>query len=80
MAGMSKIGRFVAISAALAALGLSGGALASADPTTSGGSGGYVDADGTVGTYNPAVQGPQDDDNNQGAYTRGSTFVWPQYR
>lgn len=77
---MSRIGRFVAISAALAAIGLSGGAIASADPTTNGGSGGYVDSDGTQGTLNPAVQGTQDDDGYQGAYSKGSTYVWPQYR
>lgn len=77
---MSKIGRFVAVSAALAALGFGGAAIASADPQTSGGSGGYVDMDGTQGDMVPAVQGTQDEDNNQGAYTKGSTYVWPQYR
>ena len=80
MRPMSKIGRFVAISAALAALGLSGGAIASADPTTNGGSGGYVDSDGTQGDMEPAGQGTADDDGFQGAYSKGSTYVWPQYR
>lgn len=77
---MSKIGRFVAVSAALAALGLGGSAIASADPTSSGGSGGYVDSDGTQGDMVPAGQGTADDDGYQGAYSKGSTFVWPQYR
>lgn len=80
MLTMTKIGRFVAVSAALAALGLGGSAIAAADPTTSGGSGGYVDADGTQGTPSAAVQGTQDDDGYQGAYSKGSTYVWPQYR
>lgn len=77
---MSKLQRFVAISAALAALGVGGSAIAAADPTTSGGSGGYVDSDGTQGELKPAIQGTQDDDGDQGAYSRGSTYVWPQYR
>lgn len=80
MVSMSKFGRFVALSAALAALGLGGGAIASADPTTNGGSGGYVDTDGTQGEMKPAGQGVPDDDGYQGAYSKGSTFVWPQYR
>ena len=77
---MSTFRRFVAISAALAALGLGGAAVASADPTSSGGAGGYVDTDGTQGEMKPAVQGTQDDDGYQGSYSKGSTFVWPQYR
>ena len=36
--------------------------------------------DGTMGDMVPAIQGTMDDDNNQGAYTKGSTFHWPQYR
>lgn len=77
---MTKLGRFVAVSAALAALGLGGSAIASADPETSGGSGGYVDSDGTQGDMEPAGQGTTDDDGYQGAYSKGSTYVWPQYR
>mgnify|MGYP006265643825 CR=1 FL=1 len=77
---MSKIGRFIAVSAALAALGFGGSAIASADPTTTGGANGHVDSDGTQGEMKPAMQGAQDDDGFQGAYSRGSTYVWPQYR
>lgn len=80
MKNMSKFARFIAASAALAALGLGGSAIASADPTTNGGSGGYVDSDGTQGDMEPAGQGTQDDDGFQGAYSKGSTYVWPQYR
>ena len=80
MTGMSKLGRFIALSAAVAALGLGGSAIASADPTSSGGAGGYVDTDGTQGELKPAGQGVVDDDGYQGAYSKGSTYVWPQYR
>ena len=80
MVAMSKLGRFVAISAALAAIGFGGSAIASADPETNGGSGGYVDSDGTQGDMEPAGQGTPDDDGFQGAYSKGSTYVWPQYR
>lgn len=80
MRGMSKLERFVAIAAAVAALGMGGSAIAAADPTSSGGSGGYVDSDGTQGEMKPAGQGVPDDDGHQGAYSKGSTYVWPQYR
>lgn len=77
---MSTFGRFVAISAALAAIGLGGAAIGSADPSSTGGSGGYIDTDGTQGEMKPAGQGVADDDGFQGAYSKGSTYVWPQYR
>lgn len=80
---MSKFGRFAAVCAALATLGLGGSAIASADGT--GGSGGYWDADGTHGDIRTGGQGQSrgsqgipDQDGFQAARVQGSIMAVPQ--
>lgn len=51
-------------------------ALASVD--ASGGSGTYVDTDGTQGDMVPAVQGSTDDDGDQAAVLRPAQVAQPQ--
>lgn len=67
----------------LAVLGVGGAAIASASDmniNATGGSGTTVDKDGTQGDMKPAVQGTQDDDNDQDAWLHPSANATPQYK
>ena len=71
------------ILAGFATLGIGGAAVASAgdmNVNATGGAGSAVDKDGTQGAMKPAVQGAQDDDNDQDAWLHGSPESTPQYK
>lgn len=64
-------------------LGVGGAAVASASDmniNATGGDGTSVDKDGTQGDMKPAVQGTQDDDNDQDAWLHGSPEAAPQFK
>jgi hypothetical protein len=67
------------VGAALATLGIGGGAVAHASPVDASPPA-IVDVDGTQGQFVPAVQGAQDDDGIQDAYLTNSVMVAPQTR
>lgn len=63
--------------------GISGAAISSAGDmniNATGGAGTAVDKDGTQGNIKAAVQGTQDDDNDQDAWLHPSTDVTPQFK
>lgn len=66
--------------ATCAVLGVAGAGVAAADVQASGGANTTVDKDGTQGDLKPAVQGKQDDDGDQDAYSTRSSQAVPQYK